>query len=204
MPKTIGQNFKFLRRTKLAWVLSLFYSLTFGGFVTLSIYLPTIYQETFSINSTTAGALTATFVIVATACRPFGGWVSDRIGGRKLLLIVLLGVFLIGWTLAIQSMLLFTLGSIGSAVLLGLGNGGVFKLVPEYFPKQTGTVTGLVGAAGGLGGFFPPIFLGVMKDMMGSYTFGFLALSLFGLICAGVLCITFLEVNPPNSTVPSR
>src|SRR5258708_39272842 len=61
----------------------------------------------------------------------------------------------------------FTVSALGAAAALGLGNGAVFKLVPEHFPTQTGTVTGLVGAMGGLGGFFPPLLLGVFRDRRG-------------------------------------
>jgi NNP family nitrate/nitrite transporter-like MFS transporter len=81
----------------------------------------------------------------------------------------------------------FTMGALGMAATIGLGNGAVFKLVPEYFPKSVGGVTGLVGAAGGLGGFFPPLVLGVIKQQTGSFTFGFVLLSGFALICLAVL-----------------
>jgi NNP family nitrate/nitrite transporter-like MFS transporter len=69
------------------------------------------------------------------------------------------------------------------AAVIGLGNGAVFKLVPEYFPHSVGAVTGLVGAAGGLGGFFPPLALGVVRQMTGAFTWGFIFLALFALIC---------------------
>jgi NNP family nitrate/nitrite transporter-like MFS transporter len=69
------------------------------------------------------------------------------------------------------------------AFLLGAGNGAVFKLVPQYFTREAGTVTGLVGAAGGLGGFFPPLVMGVVKTTMGSYTVGYLLLALVTLTC---------------------
>ena len=73
------------------------------------------------------------------------------------------------------------------AAAIGLGNGAVFKLVPEYFPKAVGGVTGLVGAAGGLGGFFPPLVLGFIKQRTGTFTFGFILLSCFALACLFVL-----------------
>jgi nitrate/nitrite transporter NarK len=76
---------------------------------------------------------------------------------------------------------------------LGLGNGAVFKLVPQYFPKETGTVTGLIGAFGGLGGFFPPLELGLIKDATGSYSVGFVLLSAFALVCLAVNYITFVR-----------
>ncbi|MEM9219720.1 MAG: MFS transporter [Cyanobacteria bacterium P01_F01_bin.150] len=180
-------SLKLLKQSVLPWVLSVFYSLTFGGFVTLSIYLPTLYTERFALPATTAGALTAAFVVVATLSRPVGGWLSDRIGGRRLLRLVFIGIALLGWMIAMPSFSVFNLSVLGCAVLLGLGNAGVFKLVPEYFPRETGTVTGFVGAAGGLGGFFPPIMLGIIKDAIGSYTLGFIFFTCFGVICLTIL-----------------
>jgi NNP family nitrate/nitrite transporter-like MFS transporter len=73
------------------------------------------------------------------------------------------------------------------AAAIGLGNGAVFKLVPEYFPGSVGSVTGLVGAAGGLGGFFPPLLLGVIKQQTGGFALGFVLLGVFSLICLVVL-----------------
>lgn len=172
-----------LKRDRLPWVLSLFYSLTFGGFVTLSIYLPTLYTETFNLSPTVAGALTAAFVVIATLSRPVGGWLSDRLGGQKLLMYVFIGIVLVGWAIAFPIFSLFNVSVLSCAVLLGLGNAGVFKLVPEYFPRETGTVTGFVGAAGGLGGFFPPILLGLIKDFTGTYTPGFVLFVALSLIC---------------------
>jgi MFS transporter, NNP family, nitrate/nitrite transporter len=191
--KSLAENIQVLKTEKLSWVLSIFYALTFGGFVALSIYLPTLYKEVFALAPADAGARTAFFVLVATLSRPVGGVLSDKIGGQKLLLSVFLGIALISWLMAMPSIELFTIGSIGCAVLLGLGNGGVFKLVPQYFPQQTGSVTGLVGAAGGLGGFFPPIVLGICRDLTGSYTIGFVLLILFALTCTAILNQTFLK-----------
>jgi NNP family nitrate/nitrite transporter-like MFS transporter len=196
-PKTFQECFQVLRSEKLTWALSLFYSLTFGGFVALSIYLPTLLQDLFDLTPADAGARTALFVIIATLCRPVGGWLSDRLGGATLLLGVFLGIVATGWLMAIVSILSFSLGASICAILFGLGNGGVFKLVPQYFPQQVGTVTGLVGAAGGLGGFFPPLALGLFRQLLGSYTLGFVLLSLFALICAWVLGRTFLRMPTP-------
>jgi len=74
-------------------------------------------------------------------------------------------------------------GALGMAAAIGLGNGAVFKLVPEYFPRAVGSATGLVGAAGGLGGFFPPLVLGIIRQATGGFTGGFLLLSAFGVLC---------------------
>ena len=84
--------------------------------------------------------------------------------------------------LAWPSMVPFTVGALGCAALLGLGNGAVFKLVPQYFPGQTGTVTGLVGAMGGLGGFFPPLLLAFFRDRTGAIWPGFLLLAATALV----------------------
>ncbi|MCU0515968.1 MAG: MFS transporter [Oscillatoria sp. Prado101] len=197
-PRTFQENMRVLRTEKLSWVLSLFYALTFGGFVALSIYLPTLLKEMFELTPEDAGARTALFVVLATGCRPVGGWLANRIGGQQLLVYVFGGLFCAGWLMAVPSMIPFTAGVLGYAVLLGLGNGGVFKLVPQYFPQQTGKVTGLVGAAGGLGGFFPPIELGILKDVTGSYALGFVFFSLFALTCGLVLSRTFLHTPAPS------
>jgi MFS transporter, NNP family, nitrate/nitrite transporter len=191
--KTLADSIKVLKTEKLAWVLSFFYALTFGGFVALSIYLPTLYKEVFSLSPEEAGARTAIFVLIATLSRPIGGNLSDRLGGQKLLLYVFIGIAMTAWLMSTTSIWLFTTGALCCAVLFGFGNGAVFKLVPQYFPQQTGSVTGLVGAVGGLGGFFPPIVLGVCRDQMGSYTPGFVLLIIFALSCTGILSQTFLR-----------
>jgi len=82
-----------------------------------------------------------------------------------------------------SSMVPFTMGALGMAAAIGLGNGAVFKLVPAYFPQSVGAVTGLVGAAGGLGGFFPPLVLGLVKQHTGAFTFGFVFLGIFAVAC---------------------
>lgn len=182
-PKKFMESLRLLKREKLSWVLSLFYFLTFGGFVALSIYLPTLLKDIFKLTMTDAGARVAGFVLVATLMRPVGGWLADRYGGSQILVFVfgLIACFALGLTSS--NMFVFTCGALGTAALLGTGNGAVFKLVPEYFPKETGTITGLVGAAGGLGGFFPPLVLGVIRSRTGSYTLGFICLAGFSLLC---------------------
>ncbi len=115
--------------------------------------------------------------------RPVGGWLSDRIGGARVLFIVFLTAACLVLGMTTASLVPFTIGALGAAACVGLGNGAVFKLVPQFFPKDTGTVTGLVGAVGGLGGFFPPILLGVIKAHTGGYALGFILLTAFCLIC---------------------
>lgn len=167
-----------LTREKLAWLLSAFYFLTFGGFVAFSIYLPTLLKDEFHLAPADAGFRTAGFVVLATLLRPLGGWLSDRIGGARVLSAVFLGVAPFALLMAWSSMIPFTVGALGCAALLGLGNGAVFKLVPQYFPTQTGTVTGLVGAMGGLGGFFPPLLLAFFRSQTGAIWPGFALLAI--------------------------
>ena len=161
----------------LAWLLAAFYFLTFGGFVAFSIYLPTLLKDQFLLTSADAGFRTAGFVVLATLLRPLGGWLSDRIGGARVLAAVFAGVAPFALLLAWPSIVPFTVGALGCAALLGLGNGAVFKLVPQYFPGQTATVTGLVGAMGGLGGFFPPLLLAFFRTRTGAIWPAFLLLS---------------------------
>lgn len=175
-PKGFGAMARVLRE-RLAWVLALFYFLTFGGFVAFSIYLPTLLKDQFGLTAANAGFRTAGFVVLATLMRPLGGWLSDRIGGARVLSGVFLGVLPFALLLTWPAMLPFTVGALGCAALLGLGNGAVFKLVPQYFPGETATVTGLVGAMGGLGGFFPPLLLGFFRDRMGVIWPGFVLLA---------------------------
>ncbi|MDD5543548.1 MAG: NarK/NasA family nitrate transporter [Acidobacteriia bacterium] len=181
--KTLKDSFQVLFRKPLSWVLSMFYFLTFGGFVALGIYLPTLLKDTFHLSLQDAGIRTAGFVLLATAMRPIGGSLSDHLGGSKILTFVFLGILMFSLGMTSSDLRYFRVGALGTAVLLGIGNGAVFKLVPQYFPQETGTVTGLVGAWGGLGGFFPPLVLGAVKDATGTYTQGFWYLSGFAFIC---------------------
>jgi len=192
-PKSLLENLSILKRSSTAWVLSLFYFLTFGGFVALALYLPTFLREMFSLSPTDAGARTAGFVLLATVMRPVGGILADRIGGAKVLIGVFIGIASLSLFLMSTSIAFFTVGALGCAAALGLGNGAIFKLVPQFFPKETCTVTGLVGAFCGLGGFFPPIVLGLVKDATGSYSFGFVLLSLFAGLCLVIDYLVFLR-----------
>ena len=176
--KGLGVMIEVLTREKLSWLLAAFYFLTFGGFVAFSIYLPTLLKDEFRLAPADAGFRTAGFVVLATLLRPLGGWLSDRIGGARLLSAVFLGVAPFALLMAWSSMVPFTVGALGCAALLGLGNGAVFKLVPQYFPSQTGTVTGLVGAMGGLGGFFPPLLLALFRSRTGAIWPGFALLAI--------------------------
>lgn len=184
--KSFGDALRPLRQS-MSWVLSLYYFLTFGGFVAMSIYLPTFLTDMFGLTPQDAGFRTAGFVVLATAMRPVGGWLADRVGGRLILLWVFPATAAMAIFMACPLMSTFTIGALGMAAAIGLGNGAVFKLVPEYFPNSVGSVTGLVGAAGGLGGFFPPLIVGGVRQATGAFTWGFVLLSVFSIICLMVV-----------------
>ena len=181
-PKSFQETIEPLRESK-SWILSLYYFLTFGGFVAMSIYLPTFLTELFKLTPTDAGLRTAGFVVLATSMRPIGGILADKVGGQRVLMWVFPLTAAMAALMSLGTMTTFTLGALGMATAIGLGNGAVFKLVPEYFPKTVGCVTGLVGAAGGLGGFFPPLVLGFVKRSTGSFTIGFALLAVFAIAC---------------------
>lgn len=202
-PKSLASMLKVLGTRPLAWLLSLFYFVTFGGFVALSIGLPKLLQEIFHLTKEDAGLRVAGFVLVATLMRPLGGVLSDKYGGAKLLTVVFAGAALLALGLTQANIIPFTIGALGIAAFIGLGNGAVFKLVPQHFAKDTGTVTGLVGAIGGLGGFFPPLLLGVIKTYTGNYALGFILLSLFCLICLALNYQVFIRPDRSTMMAPS-
>ena len=149
------------------------YSLTFGGFVGLASFLPTYFHEQYHISRVAAGDVTTVVVVSGSLLRPIGGWLSDRFGGYRLLVTLLTGfavcLGLVATGVALRpAVVLFFIG-LG---MLGMGNGAVFQLVPQRFPERIGLVTGIVGAAGGLGGFFLPSVLGAVRDYYGTYTPG--------------------------------
>ncbi len=189
-PKSFAEAIEPLREQK-SWILSLYYFLTFGGFVAMSVYLPTFLTEMFKLTPADAGLRTAGFVVLATAMRPVGGILADRAGGQRVLTWVFPFTAAMAIFLACPLIATFTIGALGMAAAIGLGNGAVFKLVPEYFPNTVGSVTGLVGAAGGLGGFFPPLVLGLVRRETGSFTLGFVFLALFAIACL----ITLIRTN---------
>ena len=188
---------------RLSWVLALFYFLTFGGFVAFSIYMPVLLRDEFGLTPRDAGLRVAIFVVVAVLMRVAGGVLADRFGGARVLNVVFLGLVSLGMGLVVKSPLAFTVLGLACAILLGLGNGAVFKLVPQFFPGNTGTVTGLVGAAGGLGGFFPPLVLGVLRDRTGSVWIGFVLLAATALTMWALNARVFLRLRPP-AEIPDR
>ncbi|HET9243758.1 MAG TPA: MFS transporter [Gaiella sp.] len=169
------------------WRLALLYFVTFGGFVAMAVFLPKLLRDWFDLSLTDAGLRAAGFTAVATVARPVGGMLSDRIGAATVLVVVFAGAGIDAAVLAFLSgdptIVPVTIACLTLAAFLGLGNGAVFKAVPQDFPSATGAATGIVGAAGGLGGFFPPIVMGIVKDHFDTYALGFIGLLLFAAVC---------------------
>jgi NNP family nitrate/nitrite transporter-like MFS transporter len=157
---------------------SVLYGLTFGGFVGFASFLTTFFHEEYLVSKVSAGDVTTLVVVAGSLLRPVGGWLSDRVGGYRLLLVLLVGVagcLAAASTLPPLPVIVILLGvAIGG---LGMGNGAVAQLVPQRFPDRMGLITGIVGAAGGLGGFFLPSALGAVKDTTGTYGIGLLMLA---------------------------
>ena len=166
-----------LRERDTLWF-SCLYGLTFGGFVGFTSFLTTFFNDQYHVSKVTAGDFTTIVIVAGSVLRPVGGWLSDRIGGYRLLLLLLVGV---AFALVAAS----TLPPLPTVIALlfvatgclGMGNGAVFQLVPQRFADRMGLITGIVGAAGGLGGFFLPSVLGAVKDVAGTYAPGLLLLA---------------------------
>jgi NNP family nitrate/nitrite transporter-like MFS transporter len=190
-PPTLRDYAGVLRQRDTIW-LSFLYSLTFGGFVGFASFLTIFFHEQYQLSRVTAGDFTTVVVVAGSLLRPVGGWLSDRLGGYRLLVAVLGGFALCIASVASHPPVFAALAILFVGMgLLGMGNGAVFQLAPQRFPASIGIVTGIVGAAGGLGGFMLPAVLGVVKDATGQYTLGLAVFA--GVFLAGMLAL--LEVG---------
>ncbi|MFI6866260.1 nitrate/nitrite transporter [Nocardia sp. NPDC050406] len=177
-------------KLKATWQGSLLYAVAFGGFVAFSTYLPTVLRNVYEFAQSDAGLRTAGFSIAGVLARPIGGTLSDKLGPVKVLAISFAGTAVMAVVLSFEPPAEFPAGLslVLMAFFLGLGTGGVFALIAKLVdPSRVGTVTGLVGAAGGLGGYFPPLVMGLVYSSQHDYTIGYLLLAL---TAAGTLAYT--------------
>lgn len=188
-PQPIANYFKVFSY-KDTWFFCLLYSVTFGGFVGLTSFLSMFFVDEYQISSVQAGDFVTLCVAAGSFFRPVGGTISDRIGGVKVLsaLFIMVAICMIGVSQLPPLMAMIPLLFVGM-MCLGMGNGAVFQIVPQRFQKEIGMVTGIVGAAGGIGGFFIPTLLGTLKGITGSYALGFIIFSGISLIALVVLLL---------------
>jgi MFS transporter, NNP family, nitrate/nitrite transporter len=174
-PKPLSEYFKVLKDRD-AWWFMFFYAVTFGGFVGLASSLTIYFNAQYGLSAKTAGFFTAACVFAGSLVRPVGGAVADRIGGIKSLTAMyivaasLLAIVSTGLPNAWAALAVF----VPAMLALGMGNGAVFQLVPQRFRREIGVMTGLVGMAGGVGGFYLASSLGYSKQLTGSYQAGLL------------------------------
>ncbi len=179
-------------RMPVALQLSFLYAVAFGGFVAFSVYLPSYLSTAYGLERGDAALRTAGFVVVAVAMRPVGGWLCDRFPPIAVLTGTYGAVTLLAVLAAFELPLIpvGTAAFLGLAAALGVGTGAVFALVARLVePERVGAVTGVVGAAGGLGGFFPPLVMGLVYSALGDYSLGYVLLAIIA-AAAGALTTT--------------
>ena len=174
-----------------SWWFMFFYSITFGGFIGLASALPGYFSDQYDLNPVTAGYYTAACVTAGSLMRPLGGALADRIGGiRSLLMMYAIAsacIAVVGFNLSssLVALVLFVIAMLG----LGTGNGAVFQLVPQRFFAEIGVMTGLIGMAGGVGGFILAAGLGAIKQHSGDYQLGLWLFALLALLASAGLLI---------------
>jgi len=176
------------------YLFGLFYGVTFGGFVGLASFLSIFLHDQYGVSRVTAGDLTSLCVLAGSFLRPVGGFLADRLGGIRMLSILYGAAALLALAIA-------QLPSLGLAVAflfllmgcLGIGNGSVFQLVPQRYGQRVGIATGILGAAGGLGGFVLPTVVGSLKQMTGTYASGLAVLAGLAVIALAALAVAQTE-----------
>ncbi|AUW63205.1 MULTISPECIES: nitrate/nitrite transporter [Staphylococcus] len=179
----LGAQVKDLSSNYKLYYLSLWYFITFGAFVAFGLFLPNYLVNNFGIDKVDAGIRSGVFIALATFLRPVGGILGDKFNAVKVLMIdfvvMIIGAVILGISSHIA---LFTIGCLTISICAGLGNGLIFKLVPSYFAKESGTANGIVSMMGGLGGFFPPLVITYVTSLTGSSHLAFILLAVFGIL----------------------
>jgi len=188
----------------MVWRFSLYYFFVFGAYVALALWLPRYYMGAYGLELATAGLLAAVFALPGSIFRAYGGWLSDKVGARKVMywtfIVALISTVIMSYpatdysVAGIDGQIEFNITIplwmfISLTVVLGffmsLGKAAVFKHIPHYFPDNVGSVGGIVGLIGGLGGFFLPITFGIMNDVIGVWTSCFMLLSVLIAVALG-------------------
>jgi NNP family nitrate/nitrite transporter-like MFS transporter len=152
--RSLAAPLAFLR----VWRFGYYYMIVFGAYVALTLWLPKYYVDVYGTSLGTAGLLTSLFIFPASLLRPVGGWMSDRIGARRVTAIAFTTILAASIVLSFETgITLFTIGVVAIGVAMGFGKASVYRYVPQYYPRDVGAVGGLVGAVGGIGGFVLPL-----------------------------------------------
>lgn len=189
-PKQDLASYLTVLRMKDTYWFMLFYGVTFGGFVGLASSLPIYFHTQYGLPPVHAGYASAACVFAGSMFRPLGGWLADKIGGISVLSILypIACVALIAVSFGLPTMTLALTAFVIAMLALGMGNGAVFQLVPVRYINEIGVVTGIVGCAGGIGGFYLASSLGFSKQWTGSYQDGFLTF-------AALAFVAFIGIN---------
>jgi NNP family nitrate/nitrite transporter-like MFS transporter len=178
-----------------AWVLNLVYMVTFGGYIGLTSFLPTLFHDQYGIPKQSVGQYAAGIVIAASVLRVTGGWISDKIGGTRLLLglfVVIIAATMAAAALPASPFVMVAILFVCFAAM-GAGNGAVFQLVPLRFPGNTAVASGLIGEIAGLAGGLLPAVMGTGHSWTGSYAPGFGLL--VGLAVASMLTLSLVATR---------
>ncbi|MGB7982166.1 MAG: nitrate/nitrite transporter [Candidatus Nanopelagicales bacterium] len=202
--RSVGQLLTPLKQLRV-WRFSLYYVVTFGAYVALAAWLPKYYVDVYDQSLSHAALLTALFIFPASLLRPVGGWLSDKVGARRVmywtfgLMLVATGILMmpygfitlenpdgttsevLPWSVGIElfTALVFLIGC-----SMGIGKAAVYKHIPEYFPRDVGAVGGLVGSLGALGGFFLPLLFAYAARLTGMPQSTFFVLFIVTLVAA--------------------
>lgn len=176
------------------WILTCLYFVSFGGFIALTVWLPTYWAELFAMSLVKAGGLTALYSLSASLLRVLGGFTSDRLGGERVTLVsfIIVGIGALLMMLAGGSIGMAITGEVILALGMGFANAAVFKLVPKYSPAAVGGAAGIVGGLGAFGGFVIPPLMGLFVKINGAagYAQGFgvfIGLSILSVVLIAVL-----------------
>lgn len=158
----------------LCWI----YGITFGGFVGLTSFLPVLLHDHYGSAPIVGGSIAALCGLMGSLIRPVGGYVADRWGGLPVLVSMFVVLALMTALAGSLPVLSWAVGLFAATIaVMGFGNGVIFQIVSEWFPKDIGLASGLVGAAGGIGGFLVPIGFGLLRESTGTFVFGFMGLA---------------------------
>jgi len=208
---TIKQQLSALKDPNV-WKLCQYYSIVFGGYVALSLWMTKYYITEYGFTMQTAALMAAIFVLPSGLVRAIGGWLSDKVGAHKLTWWVMwvswICLFLlsypqtemvvqttkgpmslhIGLNVWMFTTLLFVLG-----IAWAFGKASVFKYISDEYPDNIGVISGIVGLVGGLGGFFLPILFGIIVDLTGINSGIFMLM--YGVVWVSLIWMYMTEVR---------